>query len=1045
MLNRHIKALVPALIVLLLFQNSAGASCTLQQTLSPPLSVNSPEFKEKYKTACICSFVEREGCLSSNSGLMDAVKMIEQVSKREKDLFTSYGPYEIVIDVPEEKMAVRYFDPANAPVITPFTDIARLRTKTISQILCRQIIYRTEGIAHSEKQEESGYFLSIDKKHLSDLKELADQKVKTGEIDPVLPVLARIVDVRGEEVVTACRTKLKDKELTAAQKKYKVDAAHAELTAIREAEKKGFSDWEHSTIYVNLSPCHNCNKMLTEYYNFKRIVFSVEDKGISREENIRNKTTCSKNNTGRVRCDDPGIIKAEEKRFERSFIGPEATKRKRLFDAVNKMLDLEQVITECVRDKYRRFFGKDIQVLVFDADTWDAWRKDEEMEELIFRHICWLKMRLNPRKKHILIISGSAENAVKAKNRITGEGIIPEGEIWVTDNYRAEKAPDSVFRKDVFGKFNSGSFLTEIFETVFFKLCRYSITASSGQGTVSRKQVLLSQPFEGYAVPVFKIPEYMDSGAYNLQYRIAMAAWRGEETDVEALISEIFPGGENIKKEYIEEKTRNGRKRAKIYLMEKLWEARGVVECFKKTNLAEHARREWNIITGLINDDIDFKASLANPYLEPAAVRGLYNKYFGKEFGSLKGDGNLMNLTAHMLLLHDVGKFGCGETGHEKKSEDVLSELFKENYFQMRAEEKNFIRRFAGFHTAIGEITREKNEQDFRKLVSETAREAFYKEDEMRDILKIWVLFRIAELSQSEHFSFIEEEDFVELRRVYEKADGIIKEAYGAEEPAGGKDVLLREKFTRYLMRNLKNITGLLGENKPAIMLRIPVEAVENMDREHLESFCRAFQASPNAYIRLFYMTGIEGASLSVYEKFGIEKKEFPASAEKDFKMSRKNTITLFPAFKGEEVSAVVIRDRLGDLNMDIRDSILSPVGLKGDPAGLVRSTVSGMRLMSFAREISGAKLKAVSKDSSFRDRVQAEAMESYKEICDAGYFSDLAGLTVDDVLAIIAGEDNNDIITALRKLIRVIPAEPVDAEELKRIYEAAERALRYA
>jgi len=43
-----------------------------------------------------------------------------------------------------------------------------------------------------------------------------------------------------------------------------------------------------------------------------------------------------------------------------------------------------------------------------------------------------------------------------------------------------------------------------------------------------------------------------------------------------------------------------------------------------------------------------------------------------------------------------------------------------------------------------------------------------------------------------------------------------------------------------------------------------------------------------------------------------LEKKFLP----KDFKRTRENTVTLFPAFKGEEIDQSTVVSRLGDLDV---------------------------------------------------------------------------------------------------------------------------------
>jgi hypothetical protein len=160
-----------------------------------------------------------------------------------------------------------------------------------------------------------------------------------------------------------------------------------------------------------------------------------------------------------------------------------------------------------------------------------------------------------------------------------------------------------------------------------------------------------------------------------------------------------------------------------------------------------------------------------------------------------------------------------------------------------------------------------------------------------------------------------------------------------------------------------------------------------------------------------------------------LNKKPLP----KDFKRTRESTVTLFPAFKGENINQSTIVSRLGSINMTPENTILSPIGLQHDPAGLIRATILGLKLMDIARQIKEKGID-ITKDQAFKDKIQLEILEQLKNVCDPDDLKNF-NLTPDDIIAFATGTINN-IIAALKKLIKLLPITPINAEELRQIYE---------
>lgn len=231
-----------------------------------------------------------------------------------------------------------------------------------------------------------------------------------------------------------------------------------------------------------------------------------------------------------------------------------------------------------------------------------------------------------------------------------------------------------------------------------------------------------------------------------------------------------------------------------------------------------------------------------------------------------------------------------------------------------------------------------------------------------------------------------------------------------------------------YIDSNKSLFKDMFGEGKQSVVVRVPVEAIESTGRDNVKDFLATFQEAPNGYIELYHMSGIGEVSESIYHEYGLRKKSLP----ENFKRTRENTVTLLPALKGEEINQSTILSRLGSIDISPQDSILSPIGLQYDPAGLIRATILGLKMMDIARQIE-EKGADITKDQAFKDKIQLDILEEFKNVCDTEDLKNF-NLTPDDIIALATGNINN-IIAALQKLIRLLPITPIDTEELRQIY----------
>jgi hypothetical protein len=232
-----------------------------------------------------------------------------------------------------------------------------------------------------------------------------------------------------------------------------------------------------------------------------------------------------------------------------------------------------------------------------------------------------------------------------------------------------------------------------------------------------------------------------------------------------------------------------------------------------------------------------------------------------------------------------------------------------------------------------------------------------------------------------------------------------------------------------YIKQNETLFKDMLGENKLYVLLRVPIEAIRGVGKDNIRNFLTTFQEAHNGYLELYSISGIGEIDEGVYREYGLQKKPMP----KDFRRTRENTITLFPVVKGEEIDESTIVSKLGSLNLTVKDTILSPIGREHDPAGLIRATILGLKIMDIARQIKEG--RAIDKDT-----VHIDILNKLRNVCDMDDFKNF-DLTPDDIIALASGNINS-ILIALKKLIKLLPITPINAEELRQIYEHAKAVI---
>ena len=357
---------------------------------------------------------------------------------------------------------------------------------------------------------------------------------------------------------------------------------------------------------------------------------------------------------------------------------------------------------------------------------------------------------------------------------------------------------------------------------------RYRKPGDDGDRTL--RNVVENPPYDDYRMPVFN--ERYTKAVQDEQYAVTRAGLEGE-ISIEDAIDTYFPDDGDKLRKVLKER---GPKRCIVAMVETLWKNRAAIDGYVPRSLLHHAESEWNIIRNLIAGETGFTGGLVNIHIDAERTLAQYEKYFGDEFRSLSGNVEAQNFMAHMLLLHDLGKNSLGETGHERRSEAILENVFKGDYCGLSDADKNMLKRVIGFHTNVQNINvSEKNKQEFRRLVEETAADGISIE-KFGEIIKIWFVFRMAERLQSEHFGFGEEGETKELRKGYDAVKDIVEKVYedrGSEQRSEGnrtieKLIVHSDKKSQQVMRTvtayLEGAAGMTESNKEVTPIDIEID-----------------------------------------------------------------------------------------------------------------------------------------------------------------------------------------------------------------------------
>lgn len=462
---------------------------------------------------------------------------------------------------------------------------------------------------------------------------------------------------------------------------------------------------------------------------------------------------------------------------------------------------------------------------------------------------------------------------------------------------------------------------------------------------------------------------------------------------------------------------------------------------YNPNTLMDHAERKWKAMIGFLEEKEDVLKSdntMPVPRTDITEVLRLYNEYFGDEFRDLKDDNFSKHILIHLLLMHELGKCWVGEKLHEKKSENTAKLILDNDYFGFPEAKKKLLSRLVLIHHHIEYINDDNDagkdaREKFRALISETAEDDYFSEKEMLNIIKMMTVFRIADRAQSEYFGFLFEPHFQHFKRMYDKASQMVRDMYYEKHHAPTPTV------RRYISNSLEGCSFITSREKEPVLLRVPVETIENSEDEIVSDLLKTLQVSYNVYVRFYYASGLGEAGKHFYGRYHMTRKDLPDG----FAPSRTNTISLMAADKGEDISDATLRARIsGEVDMKPENTIIIPVGYQNDRMGLLLSTILGIKVLEISRHIIDNNINSPTEDQRLKDLVQKDVLELYQDLCPPEHRESMAGLTPVDIIELAHSGSINDILKTVKKLIKLLPILPLDIEDIRELYEHAKNTL---
>lgn len=225
----------------------------------------------------------------------------------------------------------------------------------------------------------------------------------------------------------------------------------------------------------------------------------------------------------------------------------------------------------------------------------------------------------------------------------------------------------------------------------------------------------------------------------------------------------------------VPEQIKKDAKLAKVRLIEKYYREQGLIDGHADETLFDHASREYAIIESMIRDKkppldslgIPSEANQISLVSVHDKLKPIFTSITDRELAFIK----------YLLLLHDIGKIEKGDgRPHERRSGEMLGLIFANSFNELTNTEKEVLKIVITNHSLIDRI--ENNPENQQSFITEILIPIFkvgLSLKVLEGIIQIWLLFRLAEKAQSEHFGIIEKEYSAVLSNLYNIAMQLAK------------------------------------------------------------------------------------------------------------------------------------------------------------------------------------------------------------------------------------------------------------------------------
>ncbi len=1067
--------------------NPFGSGNSSEIIIKTILGLSSPgeeriSAKERFQAELIAELIEKRANYAKavdNIYLDDLLLWKNSSEKMFEGCTFEFLPYEVLIHLADSNLVIRYFDPARAPATMPGTEIESAETTPVNNRITRQIARKIGAFPFQPEYN----FTEDDKIAMEILIEYVERELSEGKVDLGKDlVAAMLVDNHGKVLSFTRRYELQS------LKRYGVDAVRAEVQAIRLAEAKGFRNWEKATMYVTMEPTYDTLKTLTEFYGIKRIVYGIKDETPPAEIDRR---------VFNRKVEDIHVIECPDVEIRetlRSLLIDTISKRFDIPSVGEPIIKREYEVTREFREAYRRAFNEDIQVVVFDADLW-AEKKDVPWndkkrgvmateERLMFRHLERMQMHLNPDKKHVLLIVGKEENAKRARSRLLQDRIFRGREtlIYNPDLMLKDVTERPILDMHIHSTYSDGENTpSEIIEKARrLGLKAISVTDHDSLDAYLNEPDMIKKAEEagielvvGSEISSITYHEAFDQGEEGGYFFSDLVTYfpvldgESHEEYVKRLtrINKVIKkNSENIKKCVLSSfrEFRKNYPRANLSYKELIEETVGL-------DIKNGFGDKLKAANGLAKDEADvFEKVWANlgcandEEFEKKMDEASSEEFWVKLPRSLNEFAATLQFIIDEFDEKDVD-FHDGEVGEIQRNtpKDKFKRLgtyilvHKKKYFTLPdrngfwhipsiEETVKFVKENGGFVLIAHPFNQktimksEAFDEFFEKAISWglDGIEAFSRTQQGVHSLSFYFLARKYNLIYTNGSDY-HGPNITEGRRLatgYDDTSGNQTDKHMVEV-LRQKGILKKdidfspEKVNQYSDSNIDLAAVLLKNSNESVLLRVPVEVLEGEYRESIIEFLEAVQSLPNGYVELFKSDEMEPVDEEAYISMRLNKKNLPGN----FKSTRKNTITLIPIDRGEDISEVLLKTRMGDYGLSPEETIISPIGINYDSTCLLKSTFLGLSLMHIARR----NMEIGNIDRAFVKKV----LNDYKNLCGYSESDEKFSLTEDDIINLSTGKISR-LIDSLKKLIRLLPITPLDPESIRRAFEHATEAL---